>query len=61
MDLLLPVPNNPPRLEDRGLARLGVRDCEPTPDGEVRRDGEDVLEPIRLLRLDDVAPTVGRR
>ena len=62
-DRPLPVPNDPPLLGDLGLTRLDVRDDERelTPEGELRLELDDVPDPIRLLRLEDVAPTVGRR
>lgn len=62
-DLPLPVPNDPPLLEDLGLTRLDVRDDERelVPEGELRLELDDVPGPIRRLRLDDVEPTVGRR
>jgi hypothetical protein len=62
-DRPLRVPNDPPLLEDLGLTRLGVRDDERelAPAGELRLVLDDVPGPIRLLRLDDVEPMVGRR
>lgn len=62
-DLPLPVPNDPPPLGDLGLTRLDVRDDEREPrlEGELRLVLDDVPGRVRLLRLDDVAPTVGRR
>jgi len=62
-DLPLPVPNDPPLLEDLGLTRLDVRDDERERwlEGVLRREVDDVPGPVRLLRLEDVAPTVGRR
>jgi len=62
-DRPLTVPNDPPPLGDLGLTRLDVRDDERelTPEGELRLELDDVPGPIRLLRLEDVAPTVGRR
>lgn len=62
-DRPLPVPNDPPLLEDLGLTRLDVRDDERelAPEGELRLVLGDVPGPILLLRLEDVAPTVGRR
>lgn len=57
------MPIDPPLLEDLGLTRLDVRDDgrELAPEGELRLVLVDVPGPIRLLRLEDVAPTVGRR
>lgn len=57
------MPNDPPLLEDLGLTRLDGRDDERelAPEGELRLVLDDVPGPIRLLRLDDVEPTVGRR
>ncbi|MDE0263010.1 MAG: hypothetical protein OXJ37_11470 [Bryobacterales bacterium] len=62
-DLPLPVPNEPPPLEDLGLTRLGVRDEERelAPEGALRLELDDVPGPIRLLRLEEVGPAVGRR
>lgn len=62
-DLPLLVPNDPPPLGDLGLTRLDVRDDEREPwlEGVLRLELDDVPGPIRLLRLEDVAPTVGRR
>ncbi|MYB51414.1 MAG: hypothetical protein F4X77_04315 [Acidobacteriia bacterium] len=62
-DRPLPVPNDPPLLGDLGLTRLDVRDDERelTPEGELRLELDDVPGPIWLRRLEDVAPTVGRR
>lgn len=46
------------RLEEE---REGPEDDERLPNVGVARDDEEDDGPIRLLRLDDVAPTVGER